>query len=306
MSGSVGSAWLSPNELMTARYGNQIAGDAHQNALIHQQLGAASLQKSQQDLSLTDMQVTAQSALALASMDESHAAAAYPTMVQNLQSQGFGKSLPAAYPGHDVAMSFVSRAVPILDQYKMGLYIPPGLADMLKHPYDPSASAAPSGGGASEPLSSDKATALKQIAQRESGGDPTILNSVAREDPTAYARGATASGKYQIVNSTWREGASLAGVDASKYATASAAPEAVQDHVASALWDKYGNKPWQKGAQDWVKGADGRYSLAAVPQAPAGGAATPAPYQVAGPAMPPPGASGADLMGPRQLPPTGP
>jgi hypothetical protein len=88
----------------------------------------------------------------------------------------------------------------------------------------------------------------------------------------------------------------------------------VQDQVASALWDKYGNKPWQKGAQDWVKGADGRYSLQPV-AAPPGGAKLPAPYQVAtaGSAVPPPpgGAPAApptvaDLVGPRPLPPTGP
>jgi len=170
------------------------------------------------------------------------------------------------------------------------------------------------GGSIAAPLSSDKATALTQIAQRESGGDPTALNYVAREDPTAYARGATASGKYQIVNSTWAEGAKLAGVDVAKYPTARDAPEAVQDKVASALWDKHGNTPWQKGAQDWVKGQDGRYTLqpGAKPAAPPGGAQPPAPYQVAtaGSAVPPPpgGAPAApttDLTGPRPLPPIG-
>jgi len=134
-------------------------------------------------------------------------------------------------------------------------------------------------------LPADKAAALKAIAQRESGGDPTILNYVAQQDPTAYARGATASGKYQIVNTTWREGLQLAGLDPTKYATARDAPEAVQDQVASVLWDKYGNKPWQKGAKDWVKDEKGQYQLATVrpPNQPTAAPAVTGGTKVAGP-----------------------
>lgn len=132
----------------------------------------------------------------------------------------------------------------------------------------------------------DKATFLQQTAKRESGGDPTVLNYVAQQDPTAYDRGATASGKYQIVNSTWREGMQLAGLDPSKYATARDAPEAVQDQVASAIYDKYGAKPWQKGAKDWVKDERGQYQLATIkPSAPVP-AAQPTGVQVAGPGAP--------------------
>lgn len=120
------------------------------------------------------------------------------------------------------------------------------------------------GGGTSTAFTGDKAKDLALIRQRESGGDYGSLNYVAREDPTAYDRGATASGAYQIVNSTWKEGAALAGVDVSQYPTARSAPPAVQDQVASALYDKYGTKPWQKGAQDWVKDEQGKYQLAAV------------------------------------------
>ena len=122
------------------------------------------------------------------------------------------------------------------------------------------APSAPAGGG----FTGDKAKDLALIRQRESGGDYTVLNSVAREDPSAYDRGATASGGYQIVNSTWKEGAALAGVDVSKYPRAMDAPPAVQDQVAGALYDKYGTKPWQKGAKDWVKDEQGRYQLATV------------------------------------------
>ena len=164
-------------------------------------------------------------------------------------------------------------------------------------------------GPAGDPgFTGDKAKDLALIAKRESGGDPTALNYVAKEDPTAYERGATASGKYQIVNSTWAEGMRLAGLDPSKYVTARSAPEAVQDQVASALYDKYGSKPWVKGARDWVKGADGKYQLAAVapsaPAAPSGPpaapGAVPAPsgVQVGGTPPPPPGAAPGAPAGP--------
>jgi len=119
-------------------------------------------------------------------------------------------------------------------------------------------------GGGDEGFTGDKTHDLALIRQRESSGDYGALNYVAREDPTAYARGATASGAYQIVNSTWNEGAKLAGVDVTKYPTARSAPAEVQDQVASALYDKYGAKPWQKGAKDWVKDESGRYQLATV------------------------------------------
>lgn len=153
----------------------------------------------------------------------------------------------------------------------------------LNQPLPPALGGPPTGGPqAAADLPNDKAAALKAIAQRESGGNPTLLNYVAVQDPTAYDRGATASGKYQIVNSTWKEGAQLAGVDTSKYPTARAAPETVQDQVASVLWDKYGNKPWQKGAKDWVKDERGQYQLATIrPPAGTPGAPAPAPAPTA-------------------------
>jgi hypothetical protein len=97
----------------------------------------------------------------------------------------------------------------------------------------------------------DKTTRLAQIAQRESGGNPTILNYVAQANPAAYGMGYTASGKYQIVNSTWADGKKLAGLDPSQYPTAASAPEAVQDKVARALFDKYGEKPWATSARGY-------------------------------------------------------
>lgn len=155
---------------------------------------------------------------------------------------------------------------------------------------------------AGQPLTGDIDKDRVIIAQRESGGDPTALNYVARSDPSAYARGATASGKYQFVNSTWQEGMKLAGLDPSKYATAMSAPEAVQDQVFNAVYKKYGTAPWDasKFKQQWVPTPTGQMVLANVvpggkQAAPAATATTtppaaPAPYKVAsvGPIPPPP------------------
>lgn len=125
------------------------------------------------------------------------------------------------------------------------------------------------GGGGGPALTGDIDKDQQIIAQRESGGDPTALNYVARADPTAYGRGATASGKYQFVNSTWQEGLKLAGVEnPGQYPTAMSAPEAVQDQVFRAVYGKYGTAPWDpsKFKQTWVPTPTGQFILAhAVP-----------------------------------------
>lgn len=265
----------------------------------------------QQQIGYADTEMAARIASTLvATGDDAKAAALYPSMIAEAQARGFLKSAPTTWPGMDRARAVAAMGTPsqTLAEQQMVSGAAAGWRGATAEP----SGGGGGGGGTIEPLSSDKATALKQIAQRESGGDPTALNYVAKADPTAYARGATASGKYQMVNSTWAAAAKLAGVDTSKYPTARDAPEAVQDQVASALWDQAGNRPWQKGAQDWVKGADGKYSLQAVaaPQGAAGATATPAPYQVAGITVAPPSTPAAapvgDMVGPRPLPPTGP
>jgi hypothetical protein len=156
----------------------------------------------------------------------------------------------------------------------MGGGAPPGAGGIA-------ATGAPIGSGSATPLTGDMAHDLPIIRQRESGGDYGALNYVAKADPSAYDRGATGSGAYQIVNSTWAEGMKLAGLDPSKYATAASAPPAVQDQVAQALYGKYGTKPWDSSQfkQNWVQGADGKYTLQ-----PTGGGKAP-PTQAAG--MPP-------------------
>jgi hypothetical protein len=126
-------------------------------------------------------------------------------------------------------------------------------------------------------LSTDKETARAQIIRQESGGNPAALNYVAREDPTAYARGATAGGLYGITDSNWAAWGKAAGVDTQQYPTARSAPKGEQDKVFDYAWGRYGNAPWNRSTwgQNWVKGPDGRYTLQPTARGQQLGAATP-------------------------------
>jgi hypothetical protein len=128
----------------------------------------------------------------------------------------------------------------------------------------------------------------------ESGGDPTALNYVAKADPSARARGATASGLYGFVDSTWQEGLKMIGGDPAKYPTAASAPTAVQDDVFTAVYKVRGTAPWDpsKWGQNWVKNAAGGYDLVKTGTG-TGGTSTPPPYKVAttGTTPPPPTAT---------------
>jgi len=85
---------------------------------------------------------------------------------------------------------------------------------------------------------------LSLIAQYESGNQ-NIYNYLYNSNPSLY----TASGYYQITNSTWAQGAQLAGVDTSQYPTAISAPYDVQTQVAQALYNQYGYEPWEGNQQ---------------------------------------------------------
>lgn len=78
--------------------------------------------------------------------------------------------------------------------------------------------------------------ALAMIAGAESGGR-NVLNY--RFDPRH-----TASGYFQITNSTWRQFARAAGVDLSRYPTAISAPFRAQSQVAATLYRARGFSPW--------------------------------------------------------------
>lgn len=74
--------------------------------------------------------------------------------------------------------------------------------------------------------------ALSDIAQRESQGR-NVRNPAS-----------TASGPWQMTDPTWRTGAALAGVPTRRYPTARSAPYPVQQQIARAIYDQYGEKPW--------------------------------------------------------------
>jgi hypothetical protein len=89
-----------------------------------------------------------------------------------------------------------------------------------------------------------KEATLNKIVHRESGGQ----NIPNRQGPGGTPL-STASGPFQDINSTWREGLQLAGVtNPEQYPTAMSAPPDVQIKVNGALYDKYGEKPWAASA----------------------------------------------------------
>lgn len=106
-----------------------------------------------------------------------------------------------------------------------------------------------------------QAATLAQIAQNESGGNYTATN------PRS-----TASGAYQIINSTWQMAAANVGIDTSFYPTAKSAPPAYQDAAALWLLQTYG----PNSTTTWAASAPpGGYPNGSLPvpasSAPAGG-----------------------------------
>ena len=80
---------------------------------------------------------------------------------------------------------------------------------------------------------------LAAIKQCESGGNYTAVN------PTSGA-----SGAYQFLTSTWQSLSASAG-----YATAAAAPPAVQDAAALELYNEDGTTPWASSESCWGSAA---------------------------------------------------
>ena len=80
-------------------------------------------------------------------------------------------------------------------------------------------------GGSAQQSSSGSAGTLAQIAECESGGDPTAISADGRY-----------RGKYQFSRATWR--AMGGSGDPAK------APEAEQDRLAAALLAERGTSPW--------------------------------------------------------------
>lgn len=115
--------------------------------------------------------------------------------------------------------------------------------------------------------------ALQVISYRESGNQ-NIYNYMHATNPNYY----TAGGYYQITNTTWQNGAKLAGVDTSQYPTAISAPPEVQTQVAGKLYETYGFSPWQgnpRSAADMATlNSGGSLSYVGDNTAPVGGAST--------------------------------
>lgn len=84
---------------------------------------------------------------------------------------------------------------------------------------------------------------LKQIMHRESGGQ-NILN---RMGPGG-APASTASGYWQMIDSTWLWAAQRAGIDTRRYPRAISAPFELQHRAALALMDAQGERPWAASA----------------------------------------------------------
>lgn len=88
---------------------------------------------------------------------------------------------------------------------------------------------------------------LNRHMSHESQGRNIINNDAARNPALYYdpQNPRTCQGYWQMVNSTWADGARRAGVNLNQYPTAMSAPYEVQRQVALALYRSYGNKPWE-------------------------------------------------------------
>lgn len=80
---------------------------------------------------------------------------------------------------------------------------------------------------------------LSTIAKFESG-NKNIVNYLYNSNPSKYS----ASGYFQITNTTWRGIAPTAGINLSQYPTAMSAPYSVQEKAAGALYAKGGFSDW--------------------------------------------------------------
>jgi hypothetical protein len=103
---------------------------------------------------------------------------------------------------------------------------------------------------------------LDIIERRESGGK-NVPNY-------KYGPGFSASGYYQMINSTWRRWAKAAGVDVSQYPRAIDAPREVQRAVAEHGFKTEGFRPWE--ATKHLVGQEASYRSGAT-----GAGATPMP-----------------------------
>lgn len=135
----------------------------------------------------------------------------------------------------------------------------------------------------------DETAALNRFMAHETGNRGNIINDWAAKNPALYydpKNPRTCQGYWQMVNSTWLDGARRAGVDLNQFPTAMTADYQTQRRVALALYRSYGDRPWRaqpgagelgdrehlrpqqplpaepRGYQDWGKDPPGGYTPA--------------------------------------------
>jgi len=296
MSGTQVSSFAPANILFDAASGATTA--SVQNQLLRNDLLAKlapyQVQQAQQQTGEAETEMMARAASGLLSMpDEASRAAAYPSAVADLQRLGFAKNAPSIYPGETTLRRVAAMGIPSAEQWKYGQ----GQKALDAVYPGPGASAA---SGPDPVAGMPREQALDALATRESGN---------KNVPNAEGA-STASGYWQMLDSTWKEAAKLASIDVSKYPRAMDAPWMAQRAAAGALFDKYGATPWAASAPKGGTAIAAATPLGGPPQATPGVAAPLAPVQVAGPGAPtqatPTAAPATDLVGPRPLPPIGP
>jgi len=220
---------------------NQLFDAASGQALQRGRMNDLMLQSKQQDIGATDQEMVARASAYIDGLQPDQKPAAYASAVRDLQSRGFAMKAPAEYPGDETIKRLATMGTPSKDTLAIGA------SQAAKSALYPGqgASAAPAGGGGSDPIAGlPVEQALDAIRQRESGGR-NVNTEIAGADGKPAS---TASGYYQIIDNTWKDGAKLAGVDVAKYPRAIDAPEDVQRSVARAIYQRDGATPWAASA----------------------------------------------------------
>ena len=334
MSGTQVSSFAPANILFDAASGATTA--SVQNQLLRNDLLAKlapyQVQQAQQQTGEAETEMLARAASGLldpkAYPDEASRAAAYPSVVADLQRLGFAKNAPSIYPGEAALRRVQQMGLSLKDQYQIGLVTTPGYDAAVKAataPLGQSGAGGPAGGttdnnfgnirptGASSgfntyatPQDGVAAMSSNLAAYATQHGIKTLNGLTARwaplgdgnNNPTAYA---ASLGK-------------ALGLDPN--AEINLADPLLQSRLIPAMAQIEKGKPFGQppevlmaGIQAGLGGKGGQQAAAA-PQAAPGAAAQLAPVQVAGPGAPTPStataAPAADLVGPRPLPPIGP
>jgi hypothetical protein len=142
MSGTQTSAFPDQNTLLSSLSGG-LTASVQRNQLLNeqgrQQIGAADLDYASR---------LAQGVLGIT--DPSQRAAAYTDGIQRLQAAGFAKNSPLQYPG-DAAMQHVANlAIPVAQQYELGLVNPAGLSDAIDRITRGGSASVPASGGGND------------------------------------------------------------------------------------------------------------------------------------------------------------